>query len=157
METEARKAYKRAYYRAWRKRNPGKETEYQMRWRSGHREEYRRYQRDYEWALAKNNHMRIGRILRCRITAVLKRKPRASTLTGLLGCSVRFFKAYIETLWLPGMSWENHGLVWHIDHRKPCCRFDLSNPVEQMKCFNWKNQKPMWASANMSKGGRRVE
>jgi hypothetical protein len=25
------------------------------------------------------------------------------------------------------MNWENYGPVWHVDHIKPCNKFDLSN------------------------------
>ena len=51
------------------------------------------------------------------------------------------------------MSWDNYGL-WHIDHRVPCVKFDLSKPIEQQKCFNFKNLQPLWAIDNLKKGAK---
>lgn len=52
------------------------------------------------------------------------------------------------------MSWENHNQWgWHIDHIIPCISFDLTNPKEIKKCFNYKNLQPLWWFDNLSKGG----
>ncbi len=52
------------------------------------------------------------------------------------------------------MAWNNHGTFWHIDHIKPCCKFDLSKPEEQAKCFHYSNMQPLLISENMAKGGK---
>ena len=54
------------------------------------------------------------------------------------------------------MTWENHG-VWHIDHIKPCCQFNLIDEEEQKKCFHYTNLQPLWAKDNLSKGGKYYE
>ena len=51
------------------------------------------------------------------------------------------------------MSWENHG-TWHIDHRVPCAKFDLTKKEEQEKCFHYTNLQPLWAKDNLSKGNK---
>ena len=48
------------------------------------------------------------------------------------------------------MSWDNHG-EWHIDHRKPCASFDITDSDEQKKCFHYTNLQPMWADENIAK------
>ena len=71
----------------------------------------------------------------------------------LLGESPAFVKDYLASKFTEGMSWENHG-AWHIDHRRPCCSFDLTNPEEQKKCFHYTNLQPLWAKDNLEKGGK---
>lgn len=50
------------------------------------------------------------------------------------------------------MTWGNfmNGEV-HIDHIKPCVKFDLTKEDEQMACFNYKNLQPLWWYDNLKK------
>ena len=50
-------------------------------------------------------------------------------------------------------SWDNYG-AWHIDHRRPCASFDLSDLNEQRKCFHFSNLQPLWAIDNIHKGNK---
>ena len=71
----------------------------------------------------------------------------------LLGCSFETAREHIESLFQPGMSWNNYG-KWHMDHIIPCVSFDLRCPVQQLACCYYKNLQPLWAFDNMSKGSR---
>ena len=51
------------------------------------------------------------------------------------------------------MSWNNYG-EWHVDHIKPCAKFDLSEEEQQKKCFNYKNLQPLWGEDNLKKGDK---
>lgn len=56
------------------------------------------------------------------------------------------------------MTWENHGMRgWHIDHKRPCSSFDLSDPAQQCACFHFSNLQPLWATENLRKGDRVAE
>jgi len=68
----------------------------------------------------------------------------------LLGCSIKDVRIYLENQFIEGMSWENSG-EWHIDHRRPCASFDLTDLEGQKMCFHYTNIQPMWASENLSK------
>ena len=46
--------------------------------------------------------------------------------------------------------WDNYG-EWHIDHIKPCAKFDLTKLEDQKKCFNYTNLQPLWAIDNYKK------
>lgn len=77
----------------------------------------------------------------------------------MLGCSLKFFKDYLESKFEPGMTWDNYGMVegntmngWHIDHILPCKSFNLLDPEEQKKCFHYTNLQPMWGIDNIKKG-----
>jgi hypothetical protein len=94
--------------------------------------------------------------LRSRIWTVLKRKNTTkllSTLTLLGVDNVETVIKHIEKQFKNGMTWNNHG-EWHLDHIKPCASFDLTCPVQQLACFNYKNLQPLEAFENMSKGAK---
>ena len=48
------------------------------------------------------------------------------------------------------MTWDNHG-QWHIDHIKPCAKFDLTDKDQQKACFHYTNLQPLWKEDNLSK------
>lgn len=100
---------------------------------------------------------RIAHRLRNRLNKALRnqnrtRQPKYQSTEMLLGCSFVEFTNYIESLWKPGMSWENYGFYgWHIDHIVPCAAFDLSLESEQAKCFHYTNMQPLWWTENLQK------
>lgn len=103
---------------------------------------------------------RISKIIRGRLNSALKRKnnKKSNSAIEYLGCTIDEFKIHISNQFVEGMSWENWGkTTWHIDHIKPCAKFNLVKEEERYKCFNYKNQQPMWASDNCSKGDKYVD
>jgi len=96
---------------------------------------------------------RIAMRLRSRIYQVLKGNTKSASTIELLGCNIKEFKFYFESLFLFGMTWENYGL-WHIDHIKPCSKFDLNDPVQQRKCFHYTNLQPLWQKDNCKKSNK---
>ena len=67
------------------------------------------------------------------------------------------YRAYIESLWKEGMSWDNYGHgkgKWTIDHIIPKSHFDLTDPEQYKKCSHYTNTQPMWYEENVSKGDR---
>lgn len=93
--------------------------------------------------------------LRTRINLVLKGKIKSGSTIDLLGCSIEFFLQYIESKFLPGMTWNNHTRNgWHIDHIIPCASFDLTDPEQQKKCFHYSNLQPLWAVDNLRKSDK---
>lgn len=93
--------------------------------------------------------------LRATMSRALRRQfTRKSARTfELIGCSPVELRAHIESLFLPGMSWENR-LLWHVDHKKPLASFDLRDPVQQRLAFHFTNLQPLWARDNQRKGAR---
>ena len=90
--------------------------------------------------------------LRGRISAVIKGSKSKSTME-LVGCDISDFIAHIESQFQLGMKMDNYGR-WHIDHRKPCASFDLTDEEEQKKCFHFTNLQPLWGKENLSKGAK---
>lgn len=152
--------------RAWRENNP----EYGMVWMSKfrsteHGKEYTKLLRQKGQPRAnERNRERRATDLKYRLKKTCARRilcacksqgsKKAFRTLELLGMEILEFKIYIQGQFLPGMAWENHGPVWHLDHIRPCCGFDLSDPQQQKKCFNWSNYQPLFALDNLRKGGR---
>jgi hypothetical protein len=95
--------------------------------------------------------------LRARLVATIRRLMTGRSATGvireLLGCSEPELVRHLESKFLPGMSWDNRN-QWHIDHIKPLCAFDLTDPEQQAVAFHYSNLQPLWALDNMRKGRR---
>ena len=86
-----------------------------------------------------------------RVTRAVKQDKEMRSLE-YLGCSLEEFKTHIESLWLEGMSWENHG-DWHIDHIVPLDHF-VKNSDDPWEANHYKNLQPLWAEDNFSKGNK---
>jgi hypothetical protein len=85
----------------------------------------------------------------------LKGKKAGCKWESLVGYTVHDLMKHLESLFLPGMSWENIG-EWHIDHIRPRCSFsyaDASDP-EFRVCWGLENLQPLWKVDNLRKGSR---
>lgn len=92
-------------------------------------------------------------LLRSRLASAIKGNLKAARTIALVGIDVENLMVWIELQFDKGMSWENHG-EWELDHVRPCCSFDFSDPQEQRACFHYSNLQPLWKAANRAKGGR---
>lgn len=100
-----------------------------------------------------DNDYLLRRRIRGRIRQAIAKEYRNGSALRLLGCTIPEFRAHIESLWIPGMSWDNYGLNgWEIDHKRACATFDLTDPEQQSECFHYSNTQPLWAKDNRSKG-----
>lgn len=103
--------------------------------------------------------VRIKSALRARLCTILKRSngSKSGKMVELIGCTMPFLRAYLESLWKEGMSWNSYGYGrghWVIDHVIPCDNFNLLDPEEQRKCFNYKNLQPLWWEENAVKSNK---
>ena len=92
--------------------------------------------------------------LRSRITKWLKGAKSAHTME-LVGCTEKECNEWLESQFLPGMTWENRDL-WHIDHMKPLDLFDALDPAEQRKACHYTNLQPLWGPENMRKSNKDI-
>jgi hypothetical protein len=102
----------------------------------------------------KNINLRLIGSMRSRINILLRGKDRSKRSLQILGCSVIEWKAHLESKFKPGMTWENYGSVWEIDHIKP-----LSKALEQgekflYKAFHYTNTEPLFKSENRKKSNK---
>ena len=71
-----------------------------------------------------------------------------------LGCSMDQFYNWLEFQFYDNMNWSNYGKYWHVDHTLPVASFNFENEDEIIKCFNWKNLRPLRADKNISKSDK---
>ncbi len=104
-----------------------------------------------------NVQARLAKALRVRLNQALRRGWKAGSAVSDLGCTITELRAHLESLWEPGMSWENWGRGpedWSIDHIKPLASFDLTDREQFLRANHYSNLRPMWHALNMKKGAR---
>ena len=112
---------------------------------------------------------RLIRRMRIRTKQVLNKKRVNPTRTNKISVYEKLcvkngleLKLYIESLWKPGMNWENYGIEktgWVIDHIIPLKHFinnyDLPNDFNaQKKAFGKNNLQPLWWIENATKSAK---
>jgi len=109
----------------------------------------KRYKEDPEF--------RIQSLLRSRLHSALKGNAKVAPTMNLVGCTPEELKWHLHAQFLPGMSWENMGRVWHIDHIIPYKAFDMGVEEDQ-RIVNWyMNLQPLWGPDNLKKSGKYEE
>lgn len=96
---------------------------------------------------------KIKAILRNRLIELLikNKSKKSKSALFLIGCEIKEAILYIESLFFPEMSWENHGVIWEIDHIIPCSSFDFNIVEEQQKCFHYTNLQPLFKTTKIAK------
>lgn len=96
---------------------------------------------------------KLSRVLRTYVSVHIRKGFKSAKSSELLGCSIESFRMYIESLFQPGMSWDNYGREgWHLDHIVAVALFDLTKPEHQRACFHFSNYQPLWWEDNYRKG-----
>lgn len=134
-------AKQRARSMQWRQRNPEKAKQI---WKRSNADPKRKF----------------AHRLRVRLSKFYRGRNVGGAL-GLTGLTRDALFQHLTSQLKPGMTVENYGKVWHIDHIVPCAAFNLEDINEVRRCFHYTNLRPEFAKANMSKGkkfaGRTVE
>ena len=129
----------------WRKKhyeaNKQKIIERAIKWRRD------KCQQDPVAAIENRMRNRVYHALRAHFKGTAR---GAVNTTALVGCSMPELAAYLESQFLPGMTWQDRR-KWHIDHKRPCSTFNLSDPAQQRACFHYTNLQPLWAADNLRK------
>ena len=89
--------------------------------------------------------------VRKNVSQSFKRKRKYSKnrhTEEILGCSIEFFREYIEGKFTEGMSLENYG-EWQLDHIIPISTARTKDDI--IKLCHYTNYQPLWKKDNLSK------
>jgi len=113
--------------------------------------------RDYERSKrASSLGFRLKGCLRARLVTALKRNQKVGSAVKDLGCTIPELRTHLESLFQPGMTWENWGRKgWHIDHIEPLASFDLTDRQQFLRACHYTNLQPLWAADNLRKSATR--
>jgi hypothetical protein len=143
---EAIRAANAAYYQANKERILRKTVQ----WKKDNPAKFAAQRRKY---LRNNPRARIANNARDRIRRMIGSQGNARGRSHkLIGCDADTLCLILEAQFMPGMTWENYGTVWHVDHIIPLATYNLTDPAEQREAFHYTNLQPLWAHDNMAKG-----
>ena len=97
---------------------------------------------------------RLVRAVRARVHDCLRKHQikKSQRTFEYVGCSPDTLRLSLECRFEPGMTWQNYGTEWHVDHIIPLAAYNLTDPEQQREAFHYTNLQPMWAHENMAKG-----
>jgi len=162
----------------WRDENPDRvakyRREYQQKWVSQNREKQRKYMKEYR----RKNKEKIAAqeltyqkrryaedpVWRARITisrAIYRGIIRSESIKNsntwhLLPYTPEELLDHLETQFKTGMTRDNYGSMWHIDHIVPQAHPDMVygsiDDPKFLKCWALANLQPLFAHENLHKG-----
>lgn len=141
----------------WRENNKERFLDICKKYRD--KDEKKKLRQDYlRKKYAEDIKAKLLQLYRTRVRLCIKSKycPKKTAFdyTSLLGCKWETLIQWLEFNMKSGMTWDNYGPYWHVDHVYPCALFDFSDDVERKKCFNWTNLTPLEKLENIKKSDK---
>jgi len=158
-------------HRRWRSLNPGRE-------KPSTKEQIARYNkqganRKKEWAGANKERLRplkarwmreklkdpkwkLAAAMKNRMWRELKGAKNGRHWETLVGYPLAKLIKHLEKQFITGMTWENYGSYWHVDHIIPVAAFNFCSPsdIDFQKCWSLNNLQPLEAKKNFSKADK---
>jgi uncharacterized protein YecT (DUF1311 family) len=94
---------------------------------------------------------KLKKSLRSRFKKAMRENWSSGSFTETLGCSIVELKSYLASKFKPGMTWDNYGKEWQIDHIIPFCSLDLNVPGNLEIVAHYSNLQPLWNSDHYNK------
>jgi DNA-directed RNA polymerase beta subunit len=149
----------------WQKNNKEKHKASDKKWRQTNRDKIKEYNKKYKKSdsykqkrfdtIKKRLDHRFSTAIRKDLQEHLIDKKHKSWKE-LLGYTVQELINHLEKQFKEGMTWDNYGAYWHIDHIRPKSWFNYSSITEPSfkECWALTNLQPLEARENCSKGNR---
>jgi hypothetical protein len=158
---EENKEYIKEKMKEWLEANKDNKKQKDKEYRETHKEQTRKNMRIWKkknYEDMKTNPDRREEFINHKIKSNIGRRIRemlkqtkSNTTMKYVGCTLEELKVHLESLFFNGMTWDNYGSTWHIDHKIPCDAFDMTNEKEVKACFYYKNLQPLFSEDNIRK------
>jgi hypothetical protein len=115
----------------------------------------RRHYRLYPTDAGHRLHLSISVLVR----RALGQDKAGRSWEALVGYSLADLRQHLERQFVKGMSWENYGSHWHVDHIVPRSLFSFDSAghnTDFKACWSLSNLRPLWATENRKKNGKRL-
>lgn len=142
--------------RRWAKNNPEKVAERARMWRERNPVVAREVNRRGSMKIWNSPAGRLSGILSSAIRRTLKGAKSRRHWEDIVGYSCEQLRAHIERQFHSGMTWENHGKVWEIDHIIPIKVFNFQDIDHQdfKRAWSLKNLQPLLVHENRRKSAK---
>lgn len=164
---EKNKEKVKEYKRQWAEENKESIKERSKRWHEENKEHVKQQRNEYRLAnkdkiytnMKKYRSTKKGKIDHTISTAIGKHLRANKIIKAkkhwedLVGYTSEQLIAHLESKFKDGMSWDNYGTYWHIDHIKPKSWFTYESMEDPKfrECWSLDNLQPLEAIANMRK------
>jgi len=137
---------KNDYSRTWYAARKPEQKESLTKWRAEYQRERRK--NDLTYKLLTDFRTRAHELFNfaCR-----HNKSYKNSFERYFCCEFEALKAHISSLFRDGMTWENHGKIWHLDHIVPLF-LGYGDFEVYRKLNHYKNLQPLLIAENLSKG-----
>jgi hypothetical protein len=133
--------------------NKEKYNIYNKKYKLDNKDKINETRRKYTSKKMENYEERLKRNIKTLLCIKLKNnKTKKSAF--YLGENIENIKKWIEFNWNDGMTWENYGKYWEIDHSLPINCFDMTNDKDIKTCFSWMNLMPLSKKINLKKSSK---
>ena len=153
--------YFKEYGKKYRKENAEYFSTYIQEWNDKHPDYHTEYFHDnkedvyYRMKTRRKNNplIKMREKIRTHLSTSFKRRgwSKKTQTYKYLGCQWEQFEKYIESQFVDGMTWDNHG-EWEYDHYYPVSLAE--KPEDMFILFNYTNYQPLWKKDNRDKSDK---
>lgn len=141
------------------RRYQAKHPEVSKKWKANNPEKVKATRKKSQRKIRSTVKGKLNHNLSSEMLQSLKKKKAGRHWESLVDYTVDQLKRHLEKLFKPGMTWENYGTVWEIDHKIPIAVFNYEHPehIDFKLCWSLKNLQPLEVTKNRSKNAKLYE